>query len=72
MCEEKQEEQEELDYQDDNGDWWIMAACGHRVGGAVKGGDKITLCPNCRFSLRFGNIIIAYPDRLPEGWDKKK
>ena len=57
---------EELDYQDKDGNWWVMAACGHRVGGTVKVGDKIALCPNCRLAGRFHNIEIPYPERLPD------
>ncbi|MBC8489858.1 MAG: hypothetical protein H8D45_27900 [Bacteroidetes bacterium] len=53
----------ELDYKDEEG-WHIMAACGHRVSGAVKEGDKISLCPNCQFLLRFKQIPIIYPERL--------
>ena len=54
-----------LDYQDDQGVQWIMAACGHRVGGAVKLGDKVLLCPNCRFLVRFQSIKVVYPERMP-------
>ena len=56
-----------LDYRTEDG-WHIMAACGHRVSGAVKPGDKIALCPNCQFRLRFHSIPIQYPDRLPESY----
>ena len=56
----------ELDYQDDDGNWWVMAACGHHVGGTVKLGDKIALCPNCRFLGGFHNIKIIYTERLPD------
>lgn len=54
-----------LDYKDESG-WHIMAACGHTVSGAVKEGDKITLCPNCQFLLRFKKIPILYPDRVSD------
>lgn len=53
-----------IDFVDDNGTQWIMAACGHHVGGGVKTGDKIDLCPNCRFLIRFKAIDIVYPERL--------
>ena len=54
-----------LDFFDEDG-WHIMAACGHRVGGAVSLGDKIALCPNCQFLMRFHAIPIQYPERLPK------
>jgi hypothetical protein len=55
-----------LEYQDSEGRWWIMAACGHHVGGSVKPGQHISLCPNCRFLIRFGEIPVEYPERLEE------
>lgn len=56
---------EVFDYKDDNGVQWVMAACGHYVGGSPKPGDKIPACPNCRFLARFGQIDIKYPGLLP-------
>ena len=57
----------ELDYQDENGDWWIMAACGHHVGGSSNPGDKIALCPNCNFMASLGkHIEVKHPERLPD------
>lgn len=53
-----------LDYVDDEGIQWVMAACGHRVGGGVKLGEKINLCPNCMFLGRFQTIPIVYLQRL--------
>ena len=55
-----------LDYVDDDGTQWVMAACGHRTGGAPKVGDKISMCPNCMFVIKFKSIPIVYPDRMPE------
>jgi len=55
----------DLDYIDDEGHLHIMCACGHTVSGSVKVGDKIPLCPNCRWSIKFGYGKIVYPDRLP-------
>jgi len=55
-----------LDYVDDEGRQWVMAACGHRVGGGVKVGDKITLCPNCSFLVRFKSVPVVYPERMAE------
>ena len=55
-----------LDYVDEDGTQWVMCACGHRAGGAPKAGDKIALCPNCQFLIRFRNVEVVYPDRLPE------
>ena len=52
-----------LDYVDDNGTQWVMASCGHRVGGGVRVGQKIDLCPNCRFLMRFHSIPVMYPER---------
>lgn len=56
-----------LDYQDEEGTWWVMCACGHRCGGSPRPGDKIALCPNCRFTLGFtgGSVPIVYEDRVP-------
>jgi len=65
MTEEVAEDGKPLDYQDDKGLWWIMAACGHRVGGPAPG-SKVDLCPNCMFLIRFHSIPVVYPDRLPE------
>lgn len=61
---------QELDYLDSDNNWHIMCACGHTVSGDVKPGDKIAVCPNCRFLLNLGQkIVIVYPDRfqLPIG-----
>ncbi len=55
-----------LDYVDNEGIQWIMAACGHRTGGGVKVEQKIDLCPNCRFLLGFHAIPVVYPERLSE------
>lgn len=55
-----------MDFVDDNGVQWVMAACGHRVGGSVKPGDKIAMCPNCRFLNRFQRVEVVYPERLPD------
>ena len=55
-----------MDYVDDSGTQWVMAACGHRVGGAPKPGDKIAMCPNCKVLIRlFQSIPVKYPERLP-------
>ena len=54
-----------MDYVDVDGTQWVMCACGHRAGGGVKPGDKIMLCPNCRFLARFGGVEIVYPERMP-------
>jgi len=59
-------EQVKMDYIDDDGVQWVMAACGHRVGGSPKPGDKIALCPNCRFLIKFQKIDIVYPELLPD------
>jgi hypothetical protein len=56
---------DELDYVGDDGVFHLMCACGHRVSGDVKQGDKIDLCPNCSFLLQFQPVTIIYPDRLP-------
>jgi len=59
----------ELDYIDDNGIFHLMCACGHTVSGSVKPGDKIALCPNCKWKLRFrlaANVDIPYPELLPD------
>ena len=57
-----------LDYQDESGTWWVMCACGHRIGGSCRPGDKIALCVNCRFTMGIagGSKEIVYPDRLPD------
>ena len=55
-----------LDYVDDEGVQWVMSACGHRTGGGVKPGQKITLCPNCMFLIRFKRIAIVYLGRMKE------
>ena len=47
-----------LSYQDDAGMWWVMCACGHRVGGSARPGDKIAMCPNCSFSLKFAGASV--------------
>jgi len=66
------DENSELDYQDENGVWHIMCACGHTVSGAAKLGDKIATCPNCRFRLAFGSpVMVMYPERLPDDLDVK-
>ena len=55
-----------FDYVDDDGVQWVMCACGHRAGGGVKVGDKIAMCPNCRFiGMVTGSVDIVYPHRLP-------
>ena len=66
MTEELAGDGKALDYQDEEGLWWIMCACGHRCGGPEPG-TKITMCPNCQFLLRFQSIDIVYPDRMPDG-----
>ena len=55
-----------LDYVDDKGIQWVMAACGHRIGGSVKPGDKRAMCPNCMFLSRFQSIPVVYLERLPD------
>lgn len=55
-----------LDYYDEGGELHVMAACGHRVSGSVKMGEKITLCPNCMLLIRFGTINAVYPERISE------
>lgn len=55
-----------LDYVDDSGRQWVTAACGHRVGGSARLGDKIAMCPNCGFILWFRPIPVIYPERLPD------
>lgn len=52
------------DYVDEQGRLHIMAACGHTVSGGVKLGQKITLCPNCRFIAMFKDVWIVYPERM--------
>ena len=64
--EELAEDGKPLDYVDDEGVLWVMSACGHRTGGGVKVGQKITLCPNCMFLVRFKRIPIVYPERMKE------
>ena len=59
-----------MSYQDENGIWWVMCACGHYAGGSCRPGDKIALCVNCRFlGGKFVDgkrtIDIFYPDLLP-------
>lgn len=54
-----------MHYKDKEGVQWVMSACGHYTGGSVKSGDKIALCPNCRFLAGFQPIDIAYPELLP-------
>ena len=55
-----------MDYVDEDGVQWVMAACGHRAGGSVTPGDKIAACPNCMFLARFGGFEVVYPERLPD------
>ena len=57
---------EVMDYVDEDGVQWVMAACGHHVGGGVKVGQKISLCPNCQFTIKFRGVEVVYPDRLEE------
>jgi len=59
-----------LDYVDDDGTQWIMASCGHRVGNAQVG-EKLDLCPNCMFLIRFKSVPVLYPDRLPDHLERK-
>lgn len=55
-----------LDYVDEHGTQWIMAACGHRCGGGVTEGQLIALCPNCRLLAQLGSTVqVVYPERLP-------
>lgn len=55
-----------MDYVDEQGMQWIMAACGHRCGGGVTLGQKIALCPNCRLIMSVsGSVPVVYPERLP-------
>jgi len=54
---------EQLDYQDESAAWHIICACGHTVSGP-KPGTLISLCPNCRFVMRFKAVPIVYPERL--------
>jgi hypothetical protein len=57
-----------LDYQDEQGVWHIMCACGHTVSGSPRPGDKIIACPNCQLKLVVGITVVAkYPERIPEG-----
>ena len=67
MNEQLAEDGRPLDYVDGDGVQWVMCACGHRAGGGVHVGDKRVLCPNCAFRLRFENVTVIYPDRLPDG-----
>ena len=64
----KMDDNKPMDYIDDSGTQWIMAACGHRVGGSPQLGDKIVACPNCSFSgsITMEPITIIYPERLPQ------
>ena len=64
-------EQIAMDYVDSNGVQWVMAACGHYVGGTPRPGDKIPVCPNCRFLARFHAIDIVYPELLPDNIREK-
>lgn len=57
----------DLDYIDDEGHLHIMCACGHTVSGSVKEGDKILLCPNCRY---LSQVIIEYQERIPDNYMK--
>ena len=63
--------EEPLDYQDDDGRWHIMAACGHYVSGGVLPGDNITMCPNCQFIIKFKEVPVIYPKRINPN-DKSK
>lgn len=55
-----------MEYTDDDG-LHVMCACGHYVSGGVRAGEKITMCPNCRFTAYLaGRIEIVYPNQLPE------
>lgn len=67
-CDEFADDGLPLDYKDESGMWWVMCACGHRVGGSPRPGDKIALCVNCRFLGSFDgkSIDVVYPDRLPD------
>lgn len=55
-----------LDYQDDTGMWWIMAACGHRCGvGTQMPSKHIPICPNCRLLIHVTHSIpVVYEDRV--------
>ena len=53
-----------LDYVDEAGTQWVMCACGHRAGGGVEAGQRITLCPNCQLLVRFRPVTVVYPERL--------
>ena len=55
-----------MEYTDADG-LHLMCACGHYVSGGVKSGQKMALCPNCNFLLRFQRIKVVYPEQLPEG-----
>ena len=55
-----------LDYVDDHGMQWVMAACGHRWGGGVQVGQQIAACPNSHLILQVvGRVPVVYPERLP-------
>lgn len=62
----EEEKTARMDYIDDRGVQWVMAACGHYVGGSPKPGDKIAVCPNCSFLMKFKPINVVYPDLLPD------
>jgi hypothetical protein len=40
-----------------------MCGCGHTVTGP-KPGTLISLCPNCRWLIRFQEVPVVYPERL--------
>lgn len=56
-----------FDYQDEDGIWWIMCACGHRAGYSGcwdKPKPTHNLCPNCMLLVRFRTVPIKYKRRL--------
>jgi len=57
------EQSHDLDYQDAEGNWHIMCACGHTVTGP-KPGAIISLCPNCQWLITFKSIPVVYPERV--------
>ena len=53
-----------MEYTDEDG-LHVMCACGHYVSGGVKSGQKVEMCPNCMFLIRFQPISVVYEDQLP-------
>jgi hypothetical protein len=63
-------EPELMEYTDDKG-LHVMCACGHYASGAIKPGDKIAMCPQCRLLAYFQKIPSVYPQQMPQGTSLK-